>query len=67
MTRFNCYFIRNHEHRIKTDTELADQVRIERFVSFLYLLQKFQRSRTGNGADPFGQIVLGHADARIRN
>ena len=61
--------IGDHEGRIKTDAELADQVFVDAaaFLGFLQLFQKGLRARFGNGAQVLHELVFIHADAVIGN
>ena len=62
-------FIGDHEGRIETDAELADEVLIRAvcILSFLQFFQEGFRTGLGNRTQVFHQILFVHAQAVIRN
>src|ERR1019366_5139852 len=64
--RINFYGLRDHERRVETDTELADEAGV--FLgTFAECLEKFFRAGVGDGAEIRDQLGLRHADAKILN
>src|SRR5699024_11503324 len=54
----------NHEGRVETDAELADQIGIGLGVA-THRFQKAARAGAGDGADVGHDLVAGHADAVV--
>ena len=59
-------FIGNNERRIKSDAELADQVRILSLIA-AQLLKKFARAGFRDSADVLNHLIARHADAVVGN
>ena len=65
-TRDERHLVRDDECRIKTDAELADQVRILGLIAG-QRTEEFASTGFGDGADMVDDLLPGHADSVIRN
>lgn len=63
MFRHDLNFRSNQERRVKSDTELSNQVEL----TCLQVLQKLRRTRFGDRTKIIYKLIFGHADTIVDN